>query len=65
MVLISHSFNLWLVCTNAADFYILILYPTTLLNSLISSNQFFGGVLRSVYAHVISNSDSFTSSFTT
>lgn len=32
---LNFSHTLLLVCTNAIDFYILILYPVTLLNSLI------------------------------
>ena len=38
---ISFSENLLLVYKNSIDFYTLILYPTTLLNSWITSKRFF------------------------
>lgn len=45
------------------DFCILILYPLTLLNSLISFNSFFdGSLVFSIYS-VISSTNSFISSF--
>ena len=43
--LISLSDLSWLVCKNIKDFYILILYPATLLNSLMSYHCFLVGVL--------------------
>ena len=39
IVFISFSNRSSLVYTNTTDFYMLILYPETLLNSLISSNS--------------------------
>ena len=63
--LTSFSDGLLLVYRNTIDFCILVLYPATLLNSLMSSNSFFGGVLGfSMYSSIPSaNSDRFTSSF--
>ena len=40
---LSTSNSSLLVFTDTADFYVLILYPTTLLTSLISLSSFFGG----------------------
>ena len=62
--LISLSDFSLLVYRNANDFSVLMLYPATLLNSLISSSYFFDTIVRVFYVpyHVV-YSESFICSF--
>lgn len=50
---ISFSDSLVIMCRNTTDFYILILYIATLLNSLTSSNRFWWSLEFSIQNHVV------------
>lgn len=58
LILISDC--LWLLCRNTVDFYILVLYLTTLLNSVISSGSF---LIDCITFSTSANKDSFIFSF--
>ena len=66
---ISLSDLLLLVCRNATDFYVLVLYPAAILNSLMSSGSFLavslgGGDVFYMYSIMSSaKSDTFACSF--
>ena len=57
---ISYSDKLLVVYRTTTDFYMLILNLATFLNSLVSSNSFFGEVFTTFY--IFANRDHFTSS---
>ena len=61
--LIYFSDFLWLVCWNGSAFCVLILYPATLLNLLISSHDLLLACLGSSTYGIMSSSESFISSF--